>query len=633
MRRLTLSISFLLLLIVVQSPLYAQENAQTLLRLGLYKEQVEGDLQSAIKLFERLIDQYPNQRTACAWAHLYIGLCYEKLGEQQLSANAYRKIIERYADQAVVASEAKKKIASSFTSKNPFADLVEHYINEAYTPILDDISPDGTKEALTDWTTGNLVIRDRRTGKLTELTHKTWEESPAFAYWKVWSRDGKRIAYTWCRDAYFGELRVISAEGGEPTAVFGQPGWTVMPKDWFPDGRHLAVLLGRHEPGNKLEISPVLAIVDLGSRAHEEVRALHGSSRGVKVSPDGNNIVFDYQAAEEKRKILLFSLPTHQEDVLASEVALDFDTPIWSADGKYLLFRSGAGGGFALNALPIRGDRPSGQRTIIDANIGATVLSKFGMSEGEYRISLQRFKEAELMTEKPALEGFQEEFSSPTLDPSWSVIEWQGKNVYGFSRFGSYSLTAHPGHLRYFAHPMMTSSGWPYLGNNFSYWYYPALQLRKKVTGEVWVLETKATYSLIGGVDDRTFALTVVFGVEGGKSSSLEIRRARGWGQAWLSAVLMEQGRTAKRFSYPPLADEPSEAREKTFWMRVTREDSVIRLDISNDGITFRHVLEEHMSKESFEATQYLVITGDSWFCPAGSYVDWDYFRFRPLRK
>jgi len=91
---------------------------------------------------------------------------------------------------------------------------------------------------------------------------------------------------------------------------------------------------------------------------------------------------------------------------------------------------------------------------------------------------------------------FIEDFSSPVLDPAWTVYQWLGPNVYEYETFGRYSLTAHPGHLRIFLDSMMdpncgrvhmpSFSGW--------YWYYPSLEIGLILAGDRWELETKRMF-------------------------------------------------------------------------------------------------------------------------------------------
>ena len=56
---------------------YAQQTAEQLYQSGLYKEEIEGELEAAIKIYETIINEYPGNRPVAAKAYLHIGLCYE----------------------------------------------------------------------------------------------------------------------------------------------------------------------------------------------------------------------------------------------------------------------------------------------------------------------------------------------------------------------------------------------------------------------------------------------------------------------------------------------------------------------------------------------------------------------------
>jgi hypothetical protein len=57
-----------------------QQSAEQLFKTGLYEEEVGGDLQKAIGIYQDLLKRFPASRDVAAKAQLHIGLCYEKLG-------------------------------------------------------------------------------------------------------------------------------------------------------------------------------------------------------------------------------------------------------------------------------------------------------------------------------------------------------------------------------------------------------------------------------------------------------------------------------------------------------------------------------------------------------------------------
>ena len=86
------------MMFVVASSACAQQTAGVLLQSGLYKEDVNGDLEAAIAIYERVLKDFPQDRTHAAKALLHIGLCYEKLGRDE-ARKAYERVVREFADQ------------------------------------------------------------------------------------------------------------------------------------------------------------------------------------------------------------------------------------------------------------------------------------------------------------------------------------------------------------------------------------------------------------------------------------------------------------------------------------------------------------------------------------------------------
>ena len=87
----------------------AQQSAEQLYQAAIYKEEVQGELAQAIKIFEKIVSEYPGSRSVVAKALLRSGLCYEKQGKEK-AQKAYQRIIRKYADQQEVAAEARTRL-------------------------------------------------------------------------------------------------------------------------------------------------------------------------------------------------------------------------------------------------------------------------------------------------------------------------------------------------------------------------------------------------------------------------------------------------------------------------------------------------------------------------------------------
>lgn len=78
------------LLIGFTSPSFSQL-PEKLFQQGLVKEEGEGELQEAIELYNQVVDDESADRALRAKALLHVGICYEKLGQEEAKKNL-RKI-------------------------------------------------------------------------------------------------------------------------------------------------------------------------------------------------------------------------------------------------------------------------------------------------------------------------------------------------------------------------------------------------------------------------------------------------------------------------------------------------------------------------------------------------------------
>jgi len=86
-----------------------EQQAGKLLSEAIYQEEVNGELDEAIKTYQSIVKQYPDDRKVTAEALLHLGLCYEKIGKPQ-AYDTYQDIIEKYAEQQDEVALAQSRI-------------------------------------------------------------------------------------------------------------------------------------------------------------------------------------------------------------------------------------------------------------------------------------------------------------------------------------------------------------------------------------------------------------------------------------------------------------------------------------------------------------------------------------------
>ena len=85
--------------------------ASVLLQEGLYAEEIEGDLDAAIKIYEQVIAEAKETQRAAAQATYRIGMCYLKKGEKAKAAQQFREFISKFPKQQALGTRAREQLA------------------------------------------------------------------------------------------------------------------------------------------------------------------------------------------------------------------------------------------------------------------------------------------------------------------------------------------------------------------------------------------------------------------------------------------------------------------------------------------------------------------------------------------
>ena len=361
-----------------------QQSAEQLYKSGLYEEEVGGDLQKAIGLYQDILQRFPESREIAAKAQLHIGLCHEKLGTKE-AEKAFQKVIDNYPEQSGAVREAREKLKglerTPSSSEKSRGELTLRKVWSGELDVTARISPDGRYLARTDWETGDLSILDIVTGKARRLTDKgPWTKSREFALTMAWSPDGKQIAYGWMKEPNDVEVRLVSLDNPVPRTVYKVDNPEIegpFPIDWTPDGK--AILINIEEvkgprwygAGGKIGLvsvtdGSVRILKNLGS-----VDSWQGGTFLPKISPDGRWIAYSFQTGDPPNcDVFLLSADGTEESVLVEHPAQDSFFG-WAPDGKSILFSSDRTGALDAYILRIKDGKADGQPELVKKDIGS----------------------------------------------------------------------------------------------------------------------------------------------------------------------------------------------------------------------------------------------------------------------
>jgi Tol biopolymer transport system component len=346
------------------------QSAGVLFESARQKELVEGKLEEAIQMYTRIVKEQAGNRALAAKALLHIGQCHEKLGQAE-ARSAYERLVRDFADQKETVAEARERLAAlGQPASTRRSDLVVRQV-WAGRNVDNTGSPssDGRFLATTDWLTGNIAIRDLASGAMRGVT-KTGDvmKSTVFGLRATFSPDDKRIAYGWY-DSKAGlfDLWLVGADGtGAHSLYREEKAGYVFPACWTPDGKSIVAVVNM----TKGDQSKRIVLVSAESGA---VRVMKSSSQAeptrIGVSPDGRFLVYDLAQADGKRDIFLMSLLDGRETRLVEHPA-DDRAPIWTPDGRRVLFLSDRTGGAGLWAQEVTDGKALAPPELVKQDVG-----------------------------------------------------------------------------------------------------------------------------------------------------------------------------------------------------------------------------------------------------------------------
>ncbi len=355
----------LALALVAAASGYAQQTAEELYQAGLYQEEVQGNLESAIEIYTRILEDFPDNRAVGARAQLHVGLCYEKLGRRQ-AQQAYQRVIDDYPEHHDEVSVARQRLARLTVPVPGSRDEQGMTFRQIEFDGLEDapfakLSPDGGRMAYVHYGEEgrhlSLRVRSLVSGDESVLV----DSVGTVGVFVEWSPDGGQIAYVGGR-----ALRVIDATGGAPSVVWSSPeGTRVSPLDWAPSGdsilvavrdmaswtHHLMIVPLSGGPPRSFISGPLYEVLDHG----------HFSPEGAYVA--------GMQTRDGNADVYVWSVDGREEIRVTTHAAKDVG-PFWMPDGKYLVFWSDRAGDYDVWAVPMDGGTPGGPAFRVKASLG-----------------------------------------------------------------------------------------------------------------------------------------------------------------------------------------------------------------------------------------------------------------------
>lgn len=345
------------------------DDAERLLKAAQNKELVDGDLKGAIEAYQKVVASPAASRPAKAQALLRLGECYEKLGHGE-ARRAYERLVREFGDRQE-ATQARARLAAMGGAGTRLLS------SGSQDSCLEggSVSPDGKWMSCTDWTTGDLGVRDVATGQFRKLTNTGgWVASRGnYAETSAVSPDGKWIAYAWMNSKAPGprkyELRLIPAAGGPEKVLLKEQQW-LQADAWTPDGKYVAI-----EAVAEYRLS-LVSVAD-GSERVLRKPADYEDSDALRISPDGKWVAYSAPGPTLPRQQDLYLLPISGGESFRIDHPARDEHPAWLPDGSGIVFSSNRSGEYALWTLAVKDGRPQGTARLVRAGLRGSWRNTF----------------------------------------------------------------------------------------------------------------------------------------------------------------------------------------------------------------------------------------------------------------
>lgn len=367
-------------------------------------EEVKGELETAIEVYQTIIDKFSENRSIAAKAQLHIGLCYEKLGLKQ-AQKAYREVVNKYPDQQGEVTMAKERLSrlmllAEEVSKAP---LVPKFTKikiptKLYWSVK--LSPDGVELAFASekklW---KMPLSGNLGPDIPGIPVQVNTDGVEVPDWVPlsFSQNGKWIAFNGNSplddkgNVYkYPSIYVVSSDGGKPKKVIEND----------RGGRIESYRISLSHDAKKLAFSSIeenkqhIFSTDVDNVIPKQLVEME--AREPVFSPDGKYIAFvkDKNRGIGEGDLGLWIIPSEGGTPQLLAEAGKASSPTWSPDGKLIAFHDYSVGN-QISIVPfsktantigkvIRIDAPESTESVWslagwtpDNKIGAILLSKF----------------------------------------------------------------------------------------------------------------------------------------------------------------------------------------------------------------------------------------------------------------
>jgi len=365
-------------------PAFAQTpSAGVQLEAGIAKEEVDGDLQSAMEVYRGIATDSSAPRDMRAKALLRLAGCYEKLGRQ--ARQVYEQIVRDFADQPAAAQARSRLTALSQRERLNLPKTMS--VRKIETNELISFFPTDTDGQRAVYESMNGKVSkygpqsDLYFGDLTGHTRRLVFKGMNVNTGWIPSRDLSMVVLFFREPPAPVRVAVINTDGtgyrellrdDYPGSLYGENGIPFQCCRLSWDNRYLPVAINSLKSGGRL------LVVSVADGKRRELRSLEtGQFVDAVFSPDGRFVayetapepdqvdssrVFVVPAQGGPERLVYESEPKPRHPLLPDERVALMD---WTADGRYLLIADASYGMSGLYLYPIKNGVAEGTPVLV----------------------------------------------------------------------------------------------------------------------------------------------------------------------------------------------------------------------------------------------------------------------------
>jgi Tol biopolymer transport system component len=321
--------------------------------------------------------------------------------------------------QAQGADVAQPQLADREASST-LTELRRLWTGEDFNFYVSSPSPDGRWVTDVDWNTGNLAVRDLKTGQLHHVTDDgSWEKSAQYAEVSRFSPDGRRLAYDWYNgDTDLYEVRILDFDvdpsgkprGSNVRVVY--PGGELFSYWIYGWSESDELLTGVYRPDNTF----ALAFLSIETGSLRMLKSFDWRDAHAALSPDDQWVAYDHPPGTDSgnRDIWVLSADGARETKVVEGSGMEVVLGWHPSDGSLLFYRDGPGTP-SIWSLPMSAGRPAGEPVLVRRDVRN--LEPLGFAGNNYyygvEVEAPAFRTAAIDIEQRRLTVLPERFEAP----------------------------------------------------------------------------------------------------------------------------------------------------------------------------------------------------------------------------